>query len=73
MNGWEIKSSCDGSYPPLSQYQPRRNDDGENETLVGRYRSTDCLYLEITPKDLERVSPTFKDMTTVTRYLQFVQ
>ena len=33
MNGWEIKSACDGSYPPLSQYQPRKNDDDENETL----------------------------------------
>ena len=34
INGLEIKLACDGSYPPLSQYQPRRNNDDQNENLA---------------------------------------
>ena len=41
MNSWEIKSACDGSYPPLSQYQPRKNDDDENENLALWQEGTD--------------------------------
>ena len=41
MNDWEIKLACDGSYPPLSQYPSRRNDDDENETLALWLESTD--------------------------------
>ena len=32
---------CDGSYPPLSQYQPRKNDDDENDTVALLLEDTD--------------------------------
>ena len=42
MNGWEIKLACDVSYPPLSQYQPRKDDDNDkNQNLALWHEGTD--------------------------------
>ena len=27
VSGWEVKAASDGSYPPISQFQSRTNDD----------------------------------------------